>query len=718
MFSPDNPIKNPSEDLLGRYAFSKRIATAIANLTNDTSTVIGLYGAWGSGKTSIINMAEVELKQIDPNTIVIRFNPWNRIESINLISEYFEIIKENIDKNLTKMHFSGAKRIAISRVIDAYAESLNGKKRARLHLLSRIISRGSKRQLGSIDEKKKKVSCILKKYDIKILVIIDDIDRLSNAQIRSIFQLVATIADFPNVNYLLSYERSVVEKALSSIQGSNGAEYLEKIIQIPIRTPEINREKIFDILIDRLNSLSKYTTTEQEASEVADRAKVLRYCLFPYIKTIRDLNRYSNILNFELASSRDKVSPVDIAAISAISTFEPNLIKWIVNNKALLCGGVNSSYALNSTNVRDGYKAEIEKILRNKNSDSDNIVMGLSILFPSFGQTVNRSHSTASTEFLRMHKMIAHTEIFDAYFESSIDSYDFPYSLIHSMAIEYDEAEISRIVEESIRSNSFGRLLEGFIGMAEEISANRAPIIFRSFARYTKNTYDSENHAWFSETTRSIDLLNQLLDKVGINEASLLMREIVECFDLDDFIAFASFIVDQERAYDRNGFEKRYLNKALIDLDTLLFIEGKLIRKTQESMNNLSILKKEDGQIPLQLWKKIEPDSYSHHLKHALTQPLGEVLLAKLFTSKWIGANDCSWTIDGNYNTIVTDEEALAGIAEAVRRDDFWTLPYSTIERTAAFSISIENKHRGSVDEIDQSIVDNRIQEWKTNRDS
>lgn len=115
MFSSDRPINKSSEDLLGRSAFSKRIATAITNLKTGDSTVIGLYGAWGSGKTSIINMIEEELERTQSGILVIRFNPWNRIEGTNLISEFFQVVKENInkediDKILPKIDFDGAKQ--------------------------------------------------------------------------------------------------------------------------------------------------------------------------------------------------------------------------------------------------------------------------------------------------------------------------------------------------------------------------------------------------------------------------------------------------------------------------------------------------------------------------------------------------------------------------------------------------------------------------------
>ena len=65
---------------------------------------------------------------------------------------------------------------------------------------------------------KKDLDKLIKQKKRKILVIIDDIDRLSDFEIRQIFQLVKLIADFPQTIYLLSFDREVVVKALENVQ--------------------------------------------------------------------------------------------------------------------------------------------------------------------------------------------------------------------------------------------------------------------------------------------------------------------------------------------------------------------------------------------------------------------------------------------------------------------------------------------------------------------
>ena len=53
---PDRPITAKAQDVLNRAPFAENLARAILNYSSTESLVIGLYGEWGSGKTSIINM--------------------------------------------------------------------------------------------------------------------------------------------------------------------------------------------------------------------------------------------------------------------------------------------------------------------------------------------------------------------------------------------------------------------------------------------------------------------------------------------------------------------------------------------------------------------------------------------------------------------------------------------------------------------------------------
>ena len=90
MISSDLPIVNSSQDILNRSIFAKRLAETILQDTLADAFTIGLYGKWGSGKTSLVNMILEAVKDIDDNAIVFNFNPWLCSEPKQLISEFLK----------------------------------------------------------------------------------------------------------------------------------------------------------------------------------------------------------------------------------------------------------------------------------------------------------------------------------------------------------------------------------------------------------------------------------------------------------------------------------------------------------------------------------------------------------------------------------------------------------------------------------------------------
>ena len=63
-FSADRPIISGKDDLLGITDFAESLASAIKGWKGKNSLVIALYGTWGSGKTSVKNVAIEALKKM------------------------------------------------------------------------------------------------------------------------------------------------------------------------------------------------------------------------------------------------------------------------------------------------------------------------------------------------------------------------------------------------------------------------------------------------------------------------------------------------------------------------------------------------------------------------------------------------------------------------------------------------------------------------------
>src|SRR5258708_32230811 len=89
-----------------------------------------------------------------------------------------------------------------------------------------------------IKETKAEVSELLRQLKAPILVVIDDVDRLTADEVRLIFQLIKANADFPNLVYLALFQRDIVEKSLEKVTSGSGKDFLEKIVQIGFDGPQ------------------------------------------------------------------------------------------------------------------------------------------------------------------------------------------------------------------------------------------------------------------------------------------------------------------------------------------------------------------------------------------------------------------------------------------------------------------------------------------------
>lgn len=83
MFKSDQPIEHAPEDLLQRAKFASTLAQTLLEYKDTAPLNIGLFGPWGSGKTSLANLIVQRIKEItvdvaeEEKPIILPFNPWN-----------------------------------------------------------------------------------------------------------------------------------------------------------------------------------------------------------------------------------------------------------------------------------------------------------------------------------------------------------------------------------------------------------------------------------------------------------------------------------------------------------------------------------------------------------------------------------------------------------------------------------------------------------------
>ncbi len=431
MFKADQPIKSYKEDILGRRPFAQSLGNAILSYKEKDSIVIGLFGAWGSGKTSIINMAleRIDLvsknKTDDERPIIVRFNPWNYSDQNQLVTQFFR----QLSVVLRRPDYASDAKKAGER-LETYAKFFEPF--ALIPTVGPIASIFSKvfKDIGSAtkswgDLKSNDLNAIraelnelLGKQPHKIIVVIDDIDRLNNTEIRQIFQLIKSLGDFQNTIYLLAFDKNVVINALKKVQEGSGIEYLEKVVQIPFEIPLISKQEVEYLLLSQLDEIIK--DIPENKWDQTYWGDIYHSGLKYFFRNIRDVTRYINSLRFSFEMVKGEVNAIDFLAITGIQVFIPEVYYGIRDNKDIF-SGVYSDYRRSDV-TKEQDKKRCDEIINRVNEPPQELLKDfLKRLFPKLESIYsNNNYGYDWLDSWRRDCRICSPDIFDIFFRLSL----------------------------------------------------------------------------------------------------------------------------------------------------------------------------------------------------------------------------------------------------------------------------------------------------------
>lgn len=383
----DEPITSPSKDLYHYGSLAHEIASCISAAdASNSSFTISINGLWGSGKTSLINLIENCIDKESDNNLnaptFVRFNPWHFESQEQLLTGFFQLLKEALLGRTDWL--KDTERKALGETLSRYSTSisfpsiteaaslLTGPLQGIIasgNIFSKIIVKILSAAFGryltnsiSLDKMKATIDGYLRKRETNIVVVIDDIDRLSDSEICLIFKLVTLTASFPHIVYLLSFDRTVVEKALCNIQRDDGAGYLDKIIQLSIEMPKLSSSDIsqqLNVIVSDLQERLPFSSEDQ-----THLSNVLTRIVSPLICAPRDICRIKNCTETNFARLHGDICVADLIALSTIQTLLPDLYSWIWNNARTI---FNESRTRNETGLKHQLREDLNRQLCQQN---------------------------------------------------------------------------------------------------------------------------------------------------------------------------------------------------------------------------------------------------------------------------------------------------------------------------------------------------------------
>jgi predicted KAP-like P-loop ATPase len=316
----DNPLDDGGTDALQREPLAASFARRTLALDCSDGLVVGVLGPWGSGKTTFVNFARSEFGA--GSVALLDFNPWMFSGAEQLVESFFVELSAEL-----KLRPDLAE---VGEDLASYGEAFAGlgwlpvvgpwieRGRGAAKVLGKYLGRRREGTQG----RRRKLTEELRKLPKPIVVILDDIDRLSSSEIRDVFRLVRLTASFPNMIYVVAFDRKRVEQALSD-EGVPGRDYLEKILQVAIDLPMISQE----VLIREITGALDKAMAGAELREL-DReawADVLMEVIRPLIDNMRDVRRYAAAVHTAVDTVGEQIALADLLALEAVRVFLPDV---------------------------------------------------------------------------------------------------------------------------------------------------------------------------------------------------------------------------------------------------------------------------------------------------------------------------------------------------------------------------------------------------------
>ena len=529
----DQPIESAEQDRLNRKEFARELATAISTWTGRQSLTVAVNGSWGSGKTSIKNLAVQTLtSQADSDVAVIEFNPWRWVSQDQLADAFFREVGQALghrirgdeSKEIAKRWRKYAALLDVgSQVTSGFQQALTwalGGSGA-LSLVAAIIPvpstvRSVIAGLGALaviaatlllksgkvagkaadyfdarasdaaqtlEQAKHDLAKVLAKRKAPIVVILDDVDRLTEAQTALMFQLVKANADLPNFVYLMLFQRDVVERSLNSIASGAGADFLEKIVQIVLDIPKIEHSRVEAVLFEGLNAFLK-GVSEGEFDQVR-WGNVYVGGLRQYFETLRDVKRYLASLSFYLTLLKGEagieVDAIDLLAIEAIRVFVPGVYAALANAKDILTGVGRPS----NRNAQEAFKGRVNSVLALEPDERREALKSVLIeLFPGIGWVFGGMERSAGhlATWLK-ERRICSPELFDRFFQFTISENDISQAELQQViALAGDRQQLLVALQAINRRGLMGLLAERLEAHKDEIPLEAAvPLVTALF---------------------------------------------------------------------------------------------------------------------------------------------------------------------------------------------------------------------------------------------
>jgi Cdc6-like AAA superfamily ATPase len=513
LFGTDAPKEDPKDDQLDRAPFSEEIARALVNWQDKRTLVVSLCGEWGTGKTTICNFVKYYLRQADPDVLYVDFNPWEWSAQEKVFEGFFQqigslfgktdhakrtrqllrrwrwlaltlktanVVHEGLPKwipaTIGMLALFGATAggilqnwwVATGTAVLASLAILVGVLQIPEALIRMLQENSSD---ITLDDLRSEIAAELEKLKKPVIVFVDDIDRLTNTEIALLFQLVKANVQLPNVVFFLTFQKSVVVKAIANLISEDGAKYLRKIIQIEWETPVPGGAQIRPLLLKGIETVlndgnPKIKWDKQRWQSIFSSG------IWPYFENLRDIQRFLGTFKFyfqlQLKNNVLEVNALDLFATEVLRIFD-NHAYLAISQSADWTKDGDTAVTWRGVKALDESKERLNSIIEQPERTASKKA-ALKIIFANlFPHPYGLGGDKDG--FLKDLR-ICHSQHFHKYFRGTLDARDAFASRWHDfLNAANDRTRAREVIEKAIREDALEEFLSHLYAARKDVTS-------------------------------------------------------------------------------------------------------------------------------------------------------------------------------------------------------------------------------------------------------
>jgi hypothetical protein len=360
----DAPLNENNESQLNFDSLGNKIEELLIDENHEKAISIGIIGPWGNGKTSLIKFVENKIKENKESKdtyqdlITINFLPYLNHNENDVINEFFTILSNEISK------YSGR----LSNDLMTYAHKLN-EIYDENKVLTFVNKYFSNQKNESANELYESINNELQSINKKIIIFIDDLDRLNTNEILQVLKLIRNTANFYNIIFVVAMDKEYVVNRLKKSEDILNSKYIDKFFQLEIYLPEIDVNILKQSFIKELKDKLKNNDFNFDINSIDEHVNSPENLFEDYILNFRDLKRTVNQIYFDYPFTEGQINFKDFVNFTYFKLKFPLALKILkLNKNELFDNGYDYKiYKLKENNDEKAQKYEFDLFSKNNN---------------------------------------------------------------------------------------------------------------------------------------------------------------------------------------------------------------------------------------------------------------------------------------------------------------------------------------------------------------